>query len=57
LAGWDSEWPFTPYVAVSWPPTEVADLYAHATGVSFEGWRQLARLFLDHLDQAAALSQ
>lgn len=28
LAGWASEWPFTPYVEEGWSPSEVADLLA-----------------------------
>jgi hypothetical protein len=54
LAGWASEWPFTPYIEESWSPAEVADLLAHECGVPEKGWRELAQLFLDHLDRANA---
>jgi len=57
LAGWASEWPLTPYVKESWTPADVADLLTDKCGVPFEGWRQLAQLFLDHLDRAAARSR
>jgi hypothetical protein len=56
LAGWASEWPFAPYVDENWSPEEVADLLAGECGVPFEGWRQLAQMFLDHLDRAVAQS-
>ncbi len=49
LSGWASQWPFVPYVHEDWELEGVGELLESSSGVPLTAWIELARAFIDDL--------